>query len=278
MAQAGPLNVRDAVLWVEDTGENDLPVLLCLHSLWLDRTMFDDLVGAAEGRFRFIRPDFRGQGKSAAVTADIIDMDTCADDIAALIDQLRLTSVNLVVQSMGGDVALRLVSRRPELFRSLVMLGSSACGEPPEQRAWIDTWLSHVAATGGFTGESLDTLMAVMFGETTRADAAKQAMLATWRARMEAQRMSLWPAIMGVIKRGSAVSLLPKVTTPTLVFSGEEDMPRPPAWADEVVAGLPNAQLIRLKAIGHSPILEAPDVVIPPILKFIANPDAFVAQ
>lgn len=277
MAQAGLLNVRDTVLWVEDTGESELPMVLCLHSLWLDHTMFDDLVRAAEGRFRFIRPDFRGQGKSAAVTADIIDMDTCADDIAALIDQLRLTSVNLVVQSMGGDVALRLVSRRPELFRCLVMLGSSARGEPPEQRAWVDTWLAQVAATGGFTGESLDTLMAVMFGETTRADAAKQAMLATWRARMEAQRLSLWPAIMGVIKRGSAVPLLPKVTTPTLVFSGEEDMPRPPAWADEVVAGLPNAQLIRLKAIGHSPILEAPDVVIPPILKFIANPDASVA-
>lgn len=274
MPQAGPLSVRDTVLWLEDTGESELPTVLCLHSLWLDRTMFDDLAGAAEGRFRFVRPDFRGQGKSAAVTADIIDMDTCADDIAALIDQLRLTSVNLVVQSMGGDVALRLVSRRPELFRSLVMLGSSARGEPPEQRAWVDAWLAHAAATGGFTGESLDTLMAVMFGETTRADPAKQAVLAAWRARMEAQRLSLWPAIMGVINRGSAVPLLPKVTTPTLVFSGKEDMPRPPAWADEVVAGLPNARLIRLEAIGHSPILEAPDMVIPPILSFIANPDA----
>ena len=231
MPQAGPVNVRDTVLWVEDTGESELPAVLCLHSLWLDRTMFDDLAGAAEGRFRFVRPDFRGQGKSAAATADIIDMDTCADDIAALIDQLRLTAINLVVQSMGGDVALRLVSRRPELFRCLVMLGSSARGEPPEQRAWVDTWLAHAAATGGFTGESLDTLMAVMFGETTRADAAKHVVLAPWRDRMAAQRLSLWPAIMGVIKRGSAVPLLPEVTTPTLVFSGEEDMPRPAASA-----------------------------------------------
>ncbi len=36
--------VRDTHLFVDDTGEVDLPVVLCLHSLFLDSRMFDDLV------------------------------------------------------------------------------------------------------------------------------------------------------------------------------------------------------------------------------------------
>jgi pimeloyl-ACP methyl ester carboxylesterase len=57
-----------------------------------------------------------------------------------------------------------------------------------------------------------------------------------------------------------------------LIFSGEEDFPRPPAWADEVASGLPNAKVVRLSKIGHSPTLEAPAQVLPPILEFLKNP------
>lgn len=273
MGTAAAINVRDTVLWVEDTAESDLPVVLCLHSLWLDGTMFDQLVSDARGRFRVIRPDFRGQGRSALAHDAVIDMETCADDIDALIDHLQLRSVNLVAQSMGGDVALRLAARRPEVFRSLVMLGSSARSEPPEQIEWVRSWLD-AASTTGFVGENLDTLMTVMFGESTRHNPAKQEMLNYWRARMETTPLSIWPAILGVIERKSAVSLLSRVTTPSLIFSGTEDMPRPPAWADEVAAGLPNSKLIRLEGVGHSPLLEASEVVIPHILSFLEHPRA----
>jgi pimeloyl-ACP methyl ester carboxylesterase len=272
MAAGIGISVRDTVLWVEDTGEAGLPVILCLHSLWLDHTMFDQLVAAAAGRYRVIRPDFRGQGKSAPPTGSIIDMETCADDIEALIDKMQLRSVNLVAQSMGGDVGIRIIARRPEVFRSFVMLGSSARSEPPEQIEWVSKWHDEAARTG-FVGESLDLLMRVMFGETSRTDAAKQKALGHWRAKMQASPPSLWPAIRGVVERKSSVPLLPRVSAPTLVFSGEEDITRPPAWADEVVAGLPNARLVRLRAVGHSSILEAPDEVIPQILDFIADPN-----
>ena len=106
MANAKGVNVRDTVLWVEDTGETELPPVLCLHSLFLDGTMFGALAAAAAGRYRVIRPDFRGQGRSAPATGDIVDMEACAADIEALIELMGLKDVNLVVQSMGGDVAL----------------------------------------------------------------------------------------------------------------------------------------------------------------------------
>ncbi|MEF0943988.1 alpha/beta fold hydrolase [Rhizobium sp. BR 362] len=271
MASAIGISVRDTVLWVEDTGETHLPAVVCLHSLWLDGTMFGDLVKAAAGKFRVIRPDFRGQGQSAPPTTEIIDMETCALDIEALIEKLGLTSVNLVVQSMGGDVAIRMAARRPEAYRSLIMLASSARGGEIDELDFVRQWLQNSYQTG-FVGDSLQLLREVMFGVTTRKTVSKQVMLKHWSNMLEASPRSLWPAIRGVIERESAVDLLPRITTPSLVFSGEEDVARPPAWADEVVENLPNARLVRLKAIGHSPILEAPELVIPQIVAFLENP------
>ncbi len=271
MAQGTRKEINGTTLWVEDTGETDLPVILCLHSCFLDGTMFEGLVKAAEGKFRVIRPDFRGQGKSRIEDVDIISMDQCADDMQALIDAMDIKSINVMAQSMGGDVAFRLIARRQELFRSLVVAGSSACGEPPEQGALFAQWVID-AGKQGFTGEILEMTMRVMFGETTRQNPAKKQLVAYWRDRIAALPKSLRPAMKGVMHRESSVELLPSIKIPVLIINGEEDMPRPPAWSDQMKAELPNAKLIRLKKIGHSPTLEAPELVLPEIVGFFSDP------
>jgi pimeloyl-ACP methyl ester carboxylesterase len=265
------VQVNGTTLWVEDTGEANLPIVLCLHSCFLDGTMFEGLVQAAAGKFRVIRPDFRGQGKSALDDVDIITMDKCADDIEALIERMELDSINVMAQSMGGDVAFRLIARRQELFRSLVVAGSSACGEPPEQGARFAQWVVD-AGERGFVGDILDMTMEVMFGKTTRNNPDKQALVAYWRDRIEALPKSLRPAMKGVMHRESSVELLSSIKIPVLIINGEEDMPRPPAWSDEMKRELPNSKLMRLSKIGHSPTLEAPELVLPAIIDFYSNP------
>lgn len=265
------IQVNGTTLWVEDTGEAHLPVVLCLHSCFLDGTMFDGLVQAAAGKFRVIRPDFRGQGKSALHDVDIISMDQCANDMEALIEDMQLKAINVMAQSMGGDVAFRLIARRQDLFRSLVVAGSSACGEPPEQGERFAQWVVDAGAQG-FTGDILDMTMEVMFGKTTRNNPEKQEMVAYWRDRIATLPKTLRPAMKGVMHRESSVELLPSINIPVLIINGEEDMPRPPAWSDEMKRELPNAKLIRLSKIGHSPTLEAPEQVLPAIIDFYSNP------
>lgn len=262
--------VRDTILWVQDTGETDLSPVVCLHSLFLDGSMFDRLVEAAKGQFRLIRPDFRGQGSSAPATADIVTMDTCADDMVALIEAMKLPPVNLVAASMGGDVAVRMVARRPDLFRSLVMMGSSVRGEPADQKEHFRGLLNEAAKTG-FVGGHLDLLMSIMFGATTRSKPEAQPTLDHWRRKMELLPLSSWPAMFGVLERSSAAALLPDVTVPTLLFSGAEDFARPPEWGKEVADGVKGSRFIVLEGVGHSPLLEVPDTVIPQVLQFIAG-------
>jgi 3-oxoadipate enol-lactonase len=261
--------VRDTILWVEDSGETELPPIICLHSLFLDGRMFDDLVSAAAGQFRIIRPDFRGQGSSAPATDDIVSMDCCADDINGLIEKMHLQPVHLAAASMGGDVAVRMVASRPQLFRSLVMMGSSVRSEPPEQMANLRALLDRTQQDG-FQGADLDMMMAIMFGATTRSRPEAQAMLGHWRTRIALLQRSTWPAMYGVLERSDVAALLPKVAVPTLVYSSEDDIARPIEWSREVAEGIPGARMVPLAGIGHSPILEAPELVIPQVLAFMS--------
>jgi 3-oxoadipate enol-lactonase len=259
--------VRDTNLFVDDTGEDDLPVILCLHSLFLDSRMFDGVVDAVRGEFRVVRPEFRGQGRSDFHDVEIITMDDDAEDILALIDAMGLKDINMLCQSMGGDVGVRVAARRPELFRRIVMAGSSARAET--HASYVE-WTER-ASSNGFVGEVLDETVAVMFGETIRNDPERADVVALWTDRINAVPRRLRPAMLGVMTRTSALDLLPQITCPVLVFSGVEDHARPPEWGKEVADGLPDGELVVLDRVGHSPTLEVPDVVYPRMIEFFRS-------
>ncbi|MFF2852347.1 alpha/beta fold hydrolase [Streptomyces sp. NPDC058001] len=262
------INVNGTELFVRDTGEEDLPVVLALHSLFLDGRMFEGFKDAAAGRYRVIRPDFRGQGRSAPAEDDFIHLDTVTADVIALAEALNLKQVHLLVQSMGGDVAFRLAVARPSLIKSMIVLGSSACSEPADQLQVFREWVDNVGRQG-FVGDVLRETMEIMFGATTLADPDKRDIVKLWEARIAEVPKTLRPAMAGVIERGTAVHLLPQISVPVFIVSGEEDKPRPIPWQNEMAEHLPNSTLWRLKKIGHSPILETPDVVLPRLLDFL---------
>ena len=115
-----------SAFYVVDTGEKDLVPVVCLHSLFLDNRQFEGFTEAARGRYRVVRPDFRGQGQSAAADRDVITMERNAGEMAAVVDALGITRAHFVVSSMGGDVGARLAAYRPDLVRTMVFTGSSA--------------------------------------------------------------------------------------------------------------------------------------------------------
>ena len=74
--------------------------------------------------FRVVIYDRRGHSRSQRPdTPGSVDED--GDDLAALLEALDLAPAHVVTNSYGGNIALRLATRRPEVFRSL------SCHEPP---------------------------------------------------------------------------------------------------------------------------------------------------
>ncbi|WP_238049409.1 alpha/beta hydrolase [Psychrobacter sp. Ps7] len=74
---------------------------------------------------RIVSYDLRDQGQSSRSDLKSVDMDTHTDDAIALIEALNLAPCFFADNSMGGFIALRLASRRPDLLKGCIVLGSS---------------------------------------------------------------------------------------------------------------------------------------------------------
>jgi pimeloyl-ACP methyl ester carboxylesterase len=105
---------------LEGSGE---PLAL-VHGSWGDATSWRLVVPGLAERFRVLAYDRRGHSRSERRdTPGSIDED--GDDLAALLEALDLAPAHVATSSWGGNIALRLATRRPDVFRSLT------CHEPP---------------------------------------------------------------------------------------------------------------------------------------------------
>ena len=112
--------------------------MLC-HGLAAGGSQFDaDAAHFAALGHRVLVPDLRGHGQSGApATSDPGDFSipTLADDMGALLDHAGAAEVHWVGNSLGGIVALDLVGRQPERFRSLALFGTAFALNLPSMAA-----------------------------------------------------------------------------------------------------------------------------------------------
>jgi pimeloyl-ACP methyl ester carboxylesterase len=98
---------------VADAGPVDGPPVMLVHGFpqnwWEWRHLIDPL--AADG-YRVLCPDLRGAGWSSA-PPDRYRKTDMADDLAGVIDQLRIKPVTLVAHDWGGPVAFITMLRHP---------------------------------------------------------------------------------------------------------------------------------------------------------------------
>lgn len=112
--------------WVWDApGPPGAPTLVLLHG-WMSTAalnwcgVFDEL----STTFRVIAPDHRGHGRG--LRAGAFSLEECADDVAALVEALGLSSITAVGYSMGGPIACLLWRRHPEVVGGLVLCATAA--------------------------------------------------------------------------------------------------------------------------------------------------------
>jgi len=86
--------------------------------------MWDEQASILAERFRVIRYDHRGHGKTPIVAGpyDIADL---AGDVVGLLDRLGVERAHVCGASLGGQVAMSLAVHAPERVASLVLCGTS---------------------------------------------------------------------------------------------------------------------------------------------------------
>ena len=104
-------------------GEGDDVLLLC--GLGDDVTAWDGQLGPFSERYRVTVVDNRGVGRSSLPEGEFTVRDLAADTIA-LCEAIGIGPAHVMGFSMGGAITQELAIARPDLARSLVIVGSWA--------------------------------------------------------------------------------------------------------------------------------------------------------
>jgi pimeloyl-ACP methyl ester carboxylesterase len=110
--------------------------LVLLHGGLMSGETFGPVLPDLAGNHQVIVPDLQGHGRTADIDRPI-DIKLMADDIAALIDHLRLDKPDLVGYSLGGGVAFFTAVKYPDKVRKLVIVSANIRRDaiPPEMLA-----------------------------------------------------------------------------------------------------------------------------------------------
>lgn len=241
-------------LWHESEGAGDPPVVL-LHAGICDARMWGPQWAPLVERRRTVRCDLRGHGRSELVPEGF----SHAGDVADLIGRLEAGPAALVGSSFGGLVALDLALARPELVGRLVLADA-----PLADHEWS-------AGMREFFREEEELL------EADDVDGAVELNLRTWldrsaaldpevRARVGAMQrrafelqLPLWDYAEDELLVERPSVRLAELAVPTLVVTGEHDVPDFLEIADRLSEGIPGARRESVPGAAHLPSLERPE-------------------
>ena len=109
-------------MYYEVHGSGD-PVVL-LHGAFMTITNnWTGWIGELSKTRKVIAIEMQGHGRTADTARDITD-ENLADDVAALLDYLKIPRADLIGYSMGGGVAMQCAIRHPDKVRKVVVISS----------------------------------------------------------------------------------------------------------------------------------------------------------
>lgn len=235
--------------WRGPEPESEGPPVLLLRGLsrtlryWLE---FGDLVA---GKWRTLFMDHRGIGRSSD-DGKRFDIETLADDAAAVLDAANVDKANVFGISLGGMIAQQLVIRHPDRVNRLV-LGATTPGPKHGQRIPLPVVVRLLlinALSPRRAGSQIGRLtLYKLQGER------RQALLDQWEelARMEP------PARWAVLRQMLATlshdtwDQLPGIQAPTQCLVGDEDALIPAGNSRLLADRIPGGEHAVLTGCGH---------------------------
>ena len=260
-ATQGFAAVNGTRLYYEDAGSGT-PVVL-VHGLCLNHRMWDAQLDALLERFRVIRYDVRGFGKSAVPDKPFRH----ADDLRALLEHLDAPAAHVVGLSMGGRIALQFAVLYPEQTRRLVLVDSALDGYD-----WDADWdasldaIATAGRTGGAKAANLMWLNHKLFAEARERPACAAALAEIVRDD------SGWIWLNESLAQGidpPARARLAEIRVPTLVIVGERDLADFHVIADILETGIPDATKIEMPGVGHMSNMEDPAAFNELLMEFL---------
>jgi pimeloyl-ACP methyl ester carboxylesterase len=209
--------------------------------------------------------DNRGAGDTE-YPQTLFTMSTMADDVAGLMEHLGHDRYHVLGWSLGGNVAQRVAIDRPAKVGALILM-STYTRRPERSSFAIDTMIRTVDE-----GATFDSLMELMQSWCLPEDYFRKLALAKPAQRrcngngkraaegFKAQKLAL--------DLFDSHDLLDKITAPTLILHGDEDIMVAPHFARELSERIAGAKLDWVPGAGH--IIPA-EKCCPQVLRFLKD-------
>jgi pimeloyl-ACP methyl ester carboxylesterase len=114
------------------------PTILFHHGLGSTSGIWSEWLPALIDRFRILRFDLRGHGRSGIPDSTVpISLDGLADDVFAVADEAGVERFHLVGESIGGTIAINAALHQPERILTLTVSNGAHLGSSIEAvRDW----------------------------------------------------------------------------------------------------------------------------------------------
>jgi 3-oxoadipate enol-lactonase/4-carboxymuconolactone decarboxylase len=254
-------NVNGVDLYYELDGPESAPVVVFSNSLGATTRMWESVVARLSGRYRCLRYDARGHGRSGS--ADVaVSVDDLAADLKGLLDAAGVKRAHIVGLSLGGMTAQAFALNHPAATLSLTLIATSAYLPP------ADFWSARAALVRKEgTRPVADTLIPRWF---TPAFSAKEKDIVerTYRDVLEVEPLG-YARCCEAIGAMDLRARIGAIAVPTLAVAGAEDPVTPPAMLEEIRSLVPGAEFVVLPRTAHLCSVERPDAVAAHIGLFI---------
>jgi pimeloyl-ACP methyl ester carboxylesterase len=236
-------DVNGQRLHYEDTGGAG-PAIVFSHGLLLDGTMFAPQVAALRNKYRCIVWDERGHGKTAGETLEPFSYYDSANDLAALLTFLGVSSAILAGVSQGAFLSMRCALVHPDRVRALILIsaqtGTDDATTLQGYGKLLDAWIAHK-----LPDEVAASVEHLLFGPGWQGAVAWKE---KWRTLTAPNLRASFDALASRDDIGDKVSA---IDVPTLIIHGNADVPIPLAKAKAMQVAIPNAELVVAEG-GHS--------------------------
>jgi pimeloyl-ACP methyl ester carboxylesterase len=258
---SGYAEVNRTKLYYEIAGAGEPLVLI--HGSFGDRRFWDPQFNALSKKYKVIRYDIRGFGRSALPDSDEVYRD--CDDLKALMDFLGVSKAHLCGLSLGSFIVIDFALAYPANCKSLIVAGPRVAGDGTDEYKTpnADTMRTVIARTTALAKnkgakEATDYLWTGdhPMGKTIILSTTRKVLLkmgyeySWWRYIYPSKREYAFPM---------AIKKLKEIKMPALVVTSEHDLGLCKEVADILVRQMPDAKLISIKGAGHIMNMDKPE-------------------
>lgn len=249
------------------------PVVLLVHGLPTNASLWWDVVPRLHQRARVVAPDLAGYGRSEAPDRVAVHLAAQASYLLDLLDALEVERAVVVGHDLGGGIAQILATAATSRVAGLAVV-NGVCYDAwpvPLVRAMKASWPVLERLPAGAVQQLLRGSLRTLFAQRDRAGAFVERFVTPWGDRSGPHRLARHLRSLDSVFTQAVAPFLPRLELPAEVVWGRRDHQLKPAYAERLAADLPQAELTFLDDASHFSPADRPDAVADAVLRLLAR-------